>query len=147
MPNHTNSNNKKKNNNNRGKSYENNSATKPAYEFSSYSSQQAYSNYYFGINIFDLYSREQLAELVKDPMGNNKILREISLILYGMNGTYTNTVDYMTAIPTLDKVIVTHGTNDNKKRKNKELMESTLRTIKDKEMDWKRCRPALSLFY
>lgn len=134
MPNHTNSDNKKKNNNNRGKSYENNSAIKPAYEFSSYSSQQAYSNYYFGINIFDLYSREQLAELVKDPMGNNKILREISLILYGMNGTYTNTVDYMTAIPTLDKVIVTHGTNDNKKRKNKELMESTLRTIKDKEI-------------
>lgn len=134
MPNQTNSNNGKKKNNNRSKSYKNNSAINPTHEFSSYSSQQAYSNYYFGINIFDLYSREQLADLVKDPMANNKILREISLILYGMNGTYTNTVDYMTAIPTLDKVIVTHGTNDNKKRKNKELMESTLRTIKDKEI-------------
>lgn len=137
MPNQNNSKNngkKKYYNNNRGKSFENNSVNTPAYEFSSYSSQQAYSNYYFGINIFDLYSREQLADLVKDPMANNKILREISLILYGMNGTYTNTVDYMTAIPTLDKVIVTHGTSDNKKRKNKELMESTLRTIKDKEI-------------
>lgn len=135
MSNYTNSNNnKKKINNNRGKPSGNNSTIKPAYEFSSYYSQQAYSNYYFGINIFDLYSREQLAELVKDPMANNKILREISLILYGMNGTYTNTVDYMAAIPTLDKVIVTHGTNDNKKRKNKELMESILRTIKDKEI-------------
>lgn len=137
MPNQNNSkkNSKKKYyNNNRGKSFENNSVNTPSYEFSSYSSQQAYSNYYFGINIFDLYSREQLADLVKDPMANNKILREISLILYGMNGTYTNTVDYMTAIPTLDKVIVTHGTSDNKKRKNKELMESTLRTIKDKEI-------------
>lgn len=134
MPSQNNSNNGKKKNNNRGKSYENNSAKKTAYEFSSYSSQQAYSNYYFGINIFDLYSREQLSNLVKDPMANNKILREISLILYGMNGTYTNTVDYMTAIPTLDKVIVTHGESDNKKRKNKELMESTLRTIKDKEI-------------
>lgn len=136
MSNQNNSNNGKKKyyNHNRGKSYENNSIQKPAYEFSSYSSQQAYSNYYFGLNIFDLYSREQLADLVKDPMSNNKILREISLILYGMNGTYTNTVDYMTAIPTLDKVIVTHGTSDNKKRKNKELMESTLRTIKDKEI-------------
>lgn len=135
MPNQNNSNNgKKKQYHNRSKIYENNSAKDPAYEFSSYSSQQAYSNYYFGLNIFDLYSREQLADLVKDPMANNKILREISLILYGMNGTYTNTVDYMTAIPTLDKVIVTHGTSDNKKRKNKELMESTLRTIKDKEI-------------
>lgn len=136
MPDQVNSNKGKKKNNNskRGKVYENNSEIKPTHEFSSYSSQQAYSNYYFGINIFDLYSREQLANLVKDPIANNKILREISLILYGMNGTYTNTVDYMTAIPTLDKVIVTHGANDNKKRKNKELMESTLRTIKDKEI-------------
>ena len=135
MPNQNNSNNgKKKQYYNRSKTYENNSAKDPSYEFSSYSSQQAYSNYYFGLDIFDLYSREQLADLVKDPMSNNKILREISLILYGMNGTYTNTVDYMTAIPTLDKVIVTHGTSENKKRKNKELMESTLRTIKDKEI-------------
>lgn len=138
MPNNTKSNNNKKKtnnyNNNRGRTFETNSEVKPAYEFSSYSSQQAYSNYYFGLNIFDLYSREQLAGLVRDPMTNNKILRDISLILYGMNGTYTNTVDYMTAIPTLDKVIVAHGTSDNKKRKNKELMESTLRTIKDREI-------------
>lgn len=136
MPNQKNSNNgiKKHYNNNCGKFYKNNPANDHTYEFSSYSSQQAYSNYYFGLNIFDLYSREQLADLVKDPMANNKILREISLILYGTSGTYTNTVDYMTAMPTLDKVIVTHGTSDNKKRKNKELMESTLRTIKDKEI-------------
>lgn len=103
-------------------------------EFSSYASQQAYSNYYFGLNIFDLYSNEQLADLVKDPMANNKLLREISRILYGTNGTYTNTVDYMTAMPTLDKVIVNHGKNKNKRRQNKETMESTLRTIKDKEI-------------
>lgn len=105
----------------------------PSHEFSSYASQQAYSNYYFGLNIFDLYSQEQLANLVKDPMGNNQILREISRILYSTNGTYTNTVDYLTAMPTLDKVIVTYGNSVKKKRKNKELMESTLRIIKDKE--------------
>lgn len=103
-------------------------------EFASYSSRQAYSNYYFGLNIFDLYSSEQLAELVKDPMTNNKLLREISRILYGTSGTYTNTVDYMVAMPTLDKVIVPHGTDKNKRRQNKEMMESTLRTIKDKEI-------------
>lgn len=124
--------NKPKNNN---RVVETNGASQPVVnEFSSYASQQAYSNYYFGLNIFDLYSMEQLADLVKDPMANNKILREISLILYGTNGTYTNTVDYMTAMPTLDKVIVPHGGNKAKRKKNKELMESTLRTIKDKEI-------------
>lgn len=103
-------------------------------EFSSMRSSLIYSNYYFGLDIFDIYSQEQLAELVRDPMGNNKILRDLSLILYGTNGTYTNTVDYMSAMPTLDKVIVTHGKNQNKKKHNKEMMESTLRTIKDKEI-------------
>lgn len=103
-------------------------------EFSSFGSQQAYSNYYFGLNLFDLYSREKLAELVKDPMGNNQLLRELSNILYSTNGTFTNTVDYMTAMPTLDKVIVPHGKDAKERKKNKELMESTLRTIKDKEI-------------
>lgn len=117
--------------------YKNNSGQlnqNPTNEFCSFSNQQSFSNYYFnGFNIFDLYSREQLAGLVKDPMGNNKLLREISNILYSTNGTFTNTVDYMTAMPTLDKVIVPHGKNLSKRKKNKELMESTLRTIKDKE--------------
>lgn len=40
----------------------------------------------------------------------------------------------MAAMPTLDKVIVPHGKNASKRQRNKELMESTLRTIKDKEI-------------
>lgn len=103
-------------------------------EFNSYKSSMEYSNYYFGLNIFDFYTPEQLASLVKDPMGNNKILRDISLILYGTNGVYTNTVDYMVAMPTLDRVVVPHGSGTLKKKQNKELMESTLRHIKDKEI-------------
>ena len=70
-------------------------------EFASYESRVNNSVYYFGLNIFDLYTADQLAALVRDPMANNKILREISLILYGTSGIYTNTVDYMTAMPTL----------------------------------------------
>lgn len=103
-------------------------------EFCSLNSSQALSNYYFGLDIFDIYSPEQLAELVKDPINCNDILRKLSLTLYGTNGTYTNTVDYMAAMPTLDKVIVPHGKNASKKKKNKNLMESVLHLIKDKEI-------------
>lgn len=102
-------------------------------EFQSYSSSCLYSNGYFGFDIFSMYKPEELETLVRDPMANNKMLREISLILYGTNGVYTNTVDYMTAMPTLDRVIVTHGKSKKKKDRNKELMESVLRKIKDKE--------------
>lgn len=105
-------------------------------EFNSYGDRWTYSSlsYFGGLTIFDLYSPEQMAMLVRNPMANNKILREISLILYGMNGTYTHAVDFMTAMPTLDKVIVPHGVSAQKKKRNKELMESTLRTIRDKEI-------------
>lgn len=103
-------------------------------EFCSLSNSISLSNYYFGFNIFDIYTPEQLTDLVRNPIENNDILRKVSLMLYGSNGTYTNTVDYMTAMATLDKVIVPHGKNANKRKKNKEIMESTLSCIKDKEI-------------
>lgn len=141
MPNNKNYSKSQKGNNYKRKpqkTYENNSrqsAQAPVNEFSSLGNRQTYSNYFFnGFNIFDLYKAEQLSALVKDPMGNNRLLRELSNILYSTNGTFTNTVDYMTAMPTLDKVIVPHGKNASKRQRNKELMESTLRTIKDKEI-------------
>lgn len=103
-------------------------------EFCSYNSSSILSTYYFGLNIFDYYTQEQLGSLVKDPIANNEILRKISLMLYSANGVYTNTVDYMTAMPTLDKVVVAHGESSIKKKRNKEKMNSTLRTIKHKEI-------------
>lgn len=105
----------------------------PSYEYNSFSSSLAYSNYYFGLNIFDMYSQEQLAALVRDPMANNQILRELSLILYGTNGQFSNSVDFMVAMPTLDSVVISRGASPTKKRRNEQLMESALRTIKHKE--------------
>lgn len=109
------------------------------YEFSSYYTNrgnyvgtQSRSNYY-GLDVLDLYSHEELMGLIKDPMANNQLLRNLSLILYGLNGTFTHTVDYMQAMPVLDRVVVSHGNNKQKRRRNKELLEATLKTIRDKE--------------
>lgn len=121
------------------------------YEFNSYNDSIMYSDYYFGFNLFNFYTPEQLASIVQDPMNNNQILREISLILYGTNGVFTNTVDYMVAMPTLDKVIIPHGNSPQKKKRNKELMESTLRKIKDKEIIrdalWKGMVEGVAFYY
>lgn len=124
--------NKNYNKNSQNKTHENNSQN-PTSETFSYNNESAWSNYYFGFNIFDLYSEEDLVNLVKDPMGNNKILRELSRLLYGTNGTFSNTVDYMRAMPMLASVIVAKG-NKAKKNKNKELMRATLKTIQDKQI-------------
>ena len=114
---------------------ETNSATPPQNEYCSYNSNTSFSTAYMsiGMTIFDLYSQEQISNLVKDPIGNNELLREISRILYGCNGTVTNTIDYMTAMPTLDKVLVPYGKSKQKKQMNIDLVTSALRTIKDKE--------------
>ena len=42
---------------------------------------------------------------IKDPMTYYRELRRISRKLYSANGVYTNVVDYMTALPTLDRVV------------------------------------------
>lgn len=103
-------------------------------EFSSYHSRVAYSIQYFGLNLFDYYSYKQLADIVRNPILHNAEIRKISLMLYSSNGIFTNTVDYMTSMATLDRVIVTHGNSKNKKRTNELKMESALRSIKDKEI-------------
>ena len=104
------------------------------YEFNSYSNQQTAGQWCFGLNVLDWYKPEHLIALVKDPMSHNETLRHLSLMLYGTNGSYTNTVDYMCSLPTLDNVIVPFGNSPQKKKHNKALMESTLRIIRHKEI-------------
>lgn len=102
--------------------------------FTSFTSSILFGKEFWGFNIFDYFSSEQVKDLIKDPIGNNDVLRKLSLMLYGTNGTYTNTVDYMAAMPTLDYVIVPHGRSKQKKKKNADLMDSTLAAIKHKEI-------------
>ena len=93
------------------KSVETNSAvqtTAPTAEFNSYYATQTLSHY-FGLDILSLYKPEELAAMARDPMNHNRELREISRMLYDTNATYTHTVDYLVAMLTLDKVVVTSG--------------------------------------
>ena len=101
-------------------------------EFNSFYSSRQYTTFNYDLDIFDLYSPEVIESIVRHPMEWNQEIRELSLMLYGTNSTFTHAVDYMVAMPTLDRVIITHGDNKEKKQKNKELMNSTLRTIKDR---------------
>lgn len=117
------------------KTSEINTYNKPkTYEYNSYSDSIFYPDWFAGIDLIEKYNPDVLKNIVRDPMAHNETLREISQMLYNTNGIYTNTVDYMTAMPTLDRVIVQHGKNKNKKRQNKKLMESVLRKIKDDEI-------------
>lgn len=74
---------------------------------------------------------------IKDPMTYYKELRRISRKLYSSNGVYTNVVDYMTALATLDRVVYPKDIGvkkapKSKKKLNKQRVEHFLDQIRDK---------------
>ena len=105
----------------------------PSYETSARWSNVSWVNI-MGCNILDFFDIERIQAIVKDPMTYNQEIRELSRTLYSCNGVYTNVVDYCTALPTLNHVVVAHGDSANKKRKNKQIVNDTLRLIRDREL-------------
>ena len=103
------------------------------YEFSCWQGDKVY-NHVFGLDIFNLYTPEAISAMIKDPIANNEALRRLSNELYSASGLYTQCVDYCTAMPTLDYVIIPKGRDKAKREKNRKLMELVLKTIRHKEL-------------
>ena len=78
-------------------------------------------------------SYDNLKELIKNPMDNNMELRHLSREIYSTSGLYSNIVDYMTSILTLDRIIISKAKEKSKQKSNKIKMEICLKKIKDKE--------------
>lgn len=87
----------------------------------------------FGSNFFSKHTSESIESMVANPMETNQEVRHMSKLIYNSNGIVTNVVDYMVAMPTLDKIIIPRGKSKDKIKINKEKMEIALKTIKDKE--------------
>jgi hypothetical protein len=83
-------------------------------------------------NYFNVINYEQVKKWLKDHILNNKEIRRTSRFLYNSNGIYTNVVDYMVALPTLDRVIFSLNKNHSRFKNNKDLYSLALRKMKDK---------------
>ena len=57
------------------------STTDSTYEFSTYSAI-GISEYYFGLDIFNIYSPKEISDMVESPMVHNHALRKLSNKLY-----------------------------------------------------------------
>ena len=51
-------------------------------------------------------SFDELAEIIKNPMDNNEELRNLSKEIYSSSGIFSNVIDYMTSILTLDRIVI-----------------------------------------
>ena len=78
-------------------------------------------------------SFERIKEIIKNPMENNRQIRHLSREIYSVSGLYSNIVDYMTSLLTLDRIIISKHKEETKRKENKEKMELCLKKIKDKE--------------
>lgn len=101
------------------------------YEFNSYSSYDQLFETIFKCGVYNYFSKEEIDSVLKNPITNYETAIRLSEFVYGKNGTVSNSVDYMTSLLTLDRVI-TSKNKTQKAAKNKELMKSTLSTINDK---------------
>lgn len=82
----------------------------------------------------DCFSERRINEIVANPMQNNAELRQLSEVVYNLNGIVRNTIDYMAAMPTLDRVVIPYGESPRKMAKAKQLITEALRILRDKQM-------------
>lgn len=81
---------------------------------------------------YNVINYEQVKSWLKDHVGFNHQLRRTSRLLYNSNGIYTNVIDYMVSLPTLDRVVYSINRNHSRFKKNKETYLLSLRKMKDK---------------
>ena len=114
---------------------QNTNAASASYEYNSWCDSISELEFAFGCNVMDAFSPEEIRMIVKDPILNHSLTRKLALFVYNSEGVVTNTVDYLTALPCLDRVI--HGKkrifNKRKLGRNKELMEAALTAINDRQ--------------
>ena len=85
------------------------------FEVSSFWEYQGASSGNYGDLLFGN-SYESLKELIKNPMDNNMEIRHLSREIYSTSGLYSNIVDYMTSLLTLDRIVISKS--ENRKRRN-----------------------------
>jgi hypothetical protein len=81
---------------------------------------------------FNVINPTNVKKWLTDHVTFNRELRNVSRKLYNANGIYTNVIDYMTSLPTLDRVIYSTNKNHSRFKKNKEKFDLALKKIKDK---------------
>lgn len=107
-----------------------------AYEYNSFGTVRVNDmDSIFGCSITTAFTPEEIKRILTDPITNHDLARRLAMYVYNTEGVVTNAIDYMTAMPCLDRIV--YGKKrlfgKNKLNKNKDLMQSTLESINDKQ--------------
>lgn len=88
----------------------------------------------FSCGIYDYFSKEEIECIFRDPIFYHDVAIRLSNFVYTKNGIVSNSIDYMTALPCLDRIVISKSNKTTPSvKKSKDLMKSTLDTINDKK--------------
>lgn len=88
----------------------------------------------FNCGIYDYFGKEEIECIFRDPIFYHDVAIRLSNFVYTKNGIVSNSIDYMTALPCLDRIVISKVEKTTPIiKKNKELFKSTLETINDKK--------------
>lgn len=106
------------------------------FEFNSFYTSSDYLNFnsIFNCGIYDYFGKEEIECVFRDPIFYHDVAIRLSNFVYTKNGIVSNSIDYMTALPCLDRIVISKSKKETPTiKKNKELMKSTLELIDDKK--------------
>lgn len=112
-----------------------NNYSNAGYEYSSmyYNGLFDASNFLFSCGVYSHFSKNEIDHILENPIYYHDAAIRLSDFVYTKNGIVSNSIDYMTALPCLDRVITNKNRKtSNKVKQNKDLMSATLTTINDK---------------
>lgn len=101
------------------------------HEFNSYYDRQFVCDAIFNCGIYDYFTKEEIDAVLRNPIANYDTAIRLSEFVYGKNGIVSNSIDYMVALMTLDRIIV-NKSKTQKSNKSKDLMKAALDSIDDK---------------
>lgn len=105
-----------------------------SYEFNSFVGSGSIFDSIFSCGIYDYFSKAEIDSILRDPILNHDTAIRLSNFVYTKNGIVSNSIDYMTSLPCLDRIIICKNKKGTKaSQANKTLMKSTLDTIGDKK--------------
>ncbi len=102
--------------------------SQPSYEIN-YNDLQLQTYFHRGYRAFNI---DTVKGWLKDHNTYNEELRNVSRVLYNSNGVYTNVVDYMVSLPTLDRVVFSRDSSHSRYKKARKKYLEALRKVKEK---------------
>lgn len=104
------------------------------FEFNSYWTLEPIFDPLFTCGVYDYFNAEEIRCVLKNPILNHNTAIRLSEFVYTKNGIVSNSIDYMTSLPCLDRIVISKNKRTSKTiQASKDLMKSTLDAINDKQ--------------